>query len=576
MADSGETAYAVVFTPSDTDNYNTVRVQITLTVGKATLYPEIESIDGKVYNGKTDATGIISLSGQVLGDAPTADATFNFTDQNAGTDIPVDVTITLDEEWTHNYVLSTGTLQGSADITAKTIALKWQGYEGLVYDGQPVNVTATAVGLVKDDTCTVIVTGGKETNADTYTATATGLSNVNYQLPSTGTEQVYTIDPLPVVLIWSESQFTFDNTVKTVTAKIDNLVSGDTYMLTYKDNEKTAAGNYVAEVIGLGNSNYTLEGAKNKTLSWSIGQQPVQIPAADDTAFVYNGNMQTYFIAQNDLYTVTDNVQKSAGTYTVTVSLNDADNYAWSDGSTADKTYAFVIAPKRVTATWRNLNQVYGDGQQVTLYIDDLESGDSAAAAVITGLATTAGRHTLTATLENYEITNATATLVIQPKPVTITVTDNAVSSGGKPTINAPGLTDADYEIVYKYKNGRVTTDPTTPGEYEVWVQITNPNFCHPDGSSEKLVGSMTITSGIPRLYTVTFDGNGASGNMAALELAGGGILVLPDCTFEREGYQFSGWTYDGKTYRAGEKLAMPNSDIRLRASWTQAVTRCV
>lgn len=71
--------------------------------------------------------------------------------------------------------------------------------------------------------------------------------------------------------------------------------------------------------------------------------EPVEIPAADSTTFTYTGQEQTYTIAESDYYTVSGNKQTNAGTHTVTVALKDKDNTAWSDGTTEDKTYPFVI-----------------------------------------------------------------------------------------------------------------------------------------------------------------------------------------------------------------------------------------
>ena len=69
----------------------------------------------------------------------------------------------------------------------------------------------------------------------------------------------------------------------------------------------------------------------------------VSIPAADTTSFVYNGQEQTYSIAANDAYTVTNNAKTAAGAYTVIVALKDKVNTAWSDSTTADKEFSFVI-----------------------------------------------------------------------------------------------------------------------------------------------------------------------------------------------------------------------------------------
>ena len=62
------------------------------------------------------------------------------------------------------------------------------------HDGNPHSLTATATGLVNSDTCNVTVTG-EQTDIGTYTATATGISNSNYKLPTTGLTASFTIYP---------------------------------------------------------------------------------------------------------------------------------------------------------------------------------------------------------------------------------------------------------------------------------------------------------------------------------------------------------------------------------------------
>lgn len=646
---SGSHSYTVTFTPTDKANYNSVEQSVTVQVNRATLTPSVAFVQDKVYDGYVDTEGTITLSGAVLNENPTASGVFTFVDADAGTDKTVKVTVTLGDGWASNYVLAETELTTKANITPKTVGLTWSGHDDLVYDGEPVSVTAAATGLVSGDQCAVTVENGAQTDAGTYTAKATGLDNPNYQLPDTGTKQSYTIAPRPVELSWSESSFTYDSEKKTVTATITNIVSGDVCSLTYKDNEKTEHGSYTAEVTALGNDNYTLNGGKNLSHAWSIGKaavsfsvsgnshtydgdaktavvtqvagqtqipaggyevtyggaasqtaagtyditvtimnnnfcfedgenamvvgqltigkQAVDIPAADDTAFTYNGAAQTYAVAESGLYTVEGDVQKDAGSYIVIVSLNDKANYTWSDGSTEDKTYDFVIAAKPVTATWMGLDQVYGDGQKVSLIIDGLEGGDSVENAVITGISTEAGSHQLTVTLENYVISPAAATLVVQQKPVIITVTE----TGGNTVVSAPGLSESDYKVTYKDRNGNTVTDTTQPGTYEIWVGLTNPNYRHTDGSSNKQVGSFTVGYGPVRTYTISFSGgNGASGNTASLTAAGGSYITLPECGFTKPGSVFTGWKYGNAVYKPGDSITMPYTDITITVQWTQ------
>ena len=649
---SGSHSYTVTFTPTDTANYNSAEAQVTVSVAKKTLTPSVGSVASKTYDGSAATEGTITLTGAVLNENPTASGVFTFENADAGTDKTVKVTVTLGDGSASNYVLAETELTTKANITPKTVGLTWSGYENLVYDGEPVGVTAAATGLVSGDRCTVTVENGAQTYAGTYTAKATGLDNPNYQLPDTGTTQSYTIAPRPVKLSWSESSFTYDGSEKTVTATIENLVSGDIYALTYSGNAETEHGSYIAKVTALDNANYTLTNGTGLTHSWSIGkavvsftvtgnshtyngdpktaevtqdegqtqipaggyevkyggeasqtaagtyditvtitngnfcfedgkdtmvvdqltigEQAVEIPTEDDTEFVYNGAEQTYAIAESELYTVEGNVQKDAGTYTVTVSLNDKDNYVWSDDTTDDRTYTFIISPKTVTATWVGLEQVYGSAEPVSVILSGLAEGDEGLEAVISGVSTEAGEHPLNASLKNYDIINGTATLRIQQKPVTITVTDNAVTVGGEPAISAPGLAESDYEVVYKDKNGNEVT-PSEPGTYEVWVEITNPNYRHPDGSSEKQVGSVVVSSGTPRTYEVSFAGSGAGGSTAGMKAAGGSAVILPECGFTKPGSVFTGWKYGGVVYKPGDSFTMPYADITITAQWTQA-----
>ena len=70
----------------------------------------------------------------------------------------------------------------------------------------------------------------------------------------------------------------------------------------------------------------------------------IDIPEADDEVYVYNGSEQTYTLTQSEYYTISDNTtQTDVGTYRITVSLNDKINTVWSDGTTDDKEYKFII-----------------------------------------------------------------------------------------------------------------------------------------------------------------------------------------------------------------------------------------
>ena len=84
------------------------------------------------------------------------------------------------------------------------------------------------------------------------------------------------------------------------------------------------------------------------TCTLTVEKKSIAIPAADATVFTYNGKPQTYALVENQAYTVSGNVQTDANEtgYSVKAALKDTANTQWADGTDADKTYVFTIAPK--------------------------------------------------------------------------------------------------------------------------------------------------------------------------------------------------------------------------------------
>lgn len=511
---SGTQFCSVVFTPDDMVNYNAAEQNVTVTVAKKTLTPVVVSVEDKEYDGGTSTTGTITLAGAVPGDDPAVTGVFTFDNANAGQNKTVTVAVALDEDWGNNYVLSTTKLTTTAAITQKIVGLAWQGYENLTYTGQPVSVTATATGLVIGDTCTVMVEDGDKVDVGSYTAKATGLSNPNYQLPATGTMKDYTI------------------------ATAD------------------------------GTASVTMEG-------WTYGDaanRPVPVSATngiDNVTYHYDGSAGTIYSS--------DTVPTDAGNYTVTATFAAIANH---EAVTAKA--EFTIAKKSITATWSGLNQVYGNTntESVMASLLGVVDGDNVAIS-ITGVKETAGRHALTATLigadiANYTLKNSTAMLTIQPKPVIFTVTGNAVQADGsekRATITADDIAVTDYAVSY-CQGGKKVPSPKNVGSYEIWVEITNPNYHHSNGSDTMQVGTLTITQAPPVLYTVSFvGGEGATGIGPAQQTAlAEGQITLPANPFTQTGYRFSGWKTDGDTklYQPGDNFTMPARNVTFIAQWQE------
>lgn len=575
-----------VFTFVDADAGTDKTVKVTVTLGdgwasnyvlaetelttKANITPKTVGLTwsgytGLVYNGEP-VSATAAATGLVSGDQ-CAVTVENGAQTNAGT-----YTAKATGLGNDNYQLPADVEQ-SYTIAPRPVQLSWSA-SSFTYDGNEKTVTATIENLVNNDDCTLTYRDNVKTEHGSYTAEVTALDNANYTLTNgTGLTHSWSIGKAVISFSVSGNSHTYDGDPKTAEVTQDagqTQIPAGGYEVTYGGAaSQTEAGTYDITVT-ITNGNFCFEDGKDTMVvgKLTIGEQAVEIPTEDDTEFVYSGAEQTYAIAENVLYTVSGNVQKDAGTYTVTVALKDKANYVWPDGTTNDRTYTFMINPKPVTATWVGLEQVYGSAEPVYVILSGLAEGDEELEAVISGVSTEAGEHPLNASLKNYDIINGTATLRIQQKPVTITVTDNAVAVGGEPSISAPGLAESDYEVVYKDKNGNEVT-PGEPGTYEVWVEITNPNYRHPDGSSEKQVGSVVVSSGTPGSYSVTFDGSGAGGSTAGMKAAGGSVITLPECGFTKPGSVFTGWKYGSVVYKPGDSFTMPYVNVTLTAQWS-------
>ena len=99
------------------------------------------------------------------------------------------------------------------------------------------------------------------------------------------------------------------------------------------------------------------------TCTLTVEKKPITAPAADATVFTYNGTEQTYALAEDGAYTITGNKQTNANEtgYAVTVALKDTANTQWADGTTADKTYTFVIGKAVITVKAKDQSAYVGD-----------------------------------------------------------------------------------------------------------------------------------------------------------------------------------------------------------------------
>ena len=303
-----------------------------------------------------------------------------------------------------NYTLPATGFTQSYTIIPRVAELVWSGYEERSYDGIASQVKATVTNLVNGDACTVTVTGGDATDADTYTATATGLSNTNYTLPVTGLTQSYTITPRIVELGWiGHAERSYDGIASEVKATVTNLVDGDACTVTVTGGDATDAGTYIAKATGLSNINYALP-ATGLTQAYEITKADFDMSGVKwnyTKAFTYDGTDKTIALtglpSGLTVASYTANTAKNTGTYTASAKFTyNTTNY--NEPIFDDLTW--TINTRAVVLNWQSHeNRIYdGNASNVTATVANLVAGDDCIVTVVGGDAINVGTYTAIAT----------------------------------------------------------------------------------------------------------------------------------------------------------------------------------
>ncbi|MCD8326508.1 MAG: FecR domain-containing protein [Lachnospiraceae bacterium] len=352
-ADAG--TYQVVLKLTDSDNYQWSTAAGTVNGDELTLSFEITT----AVNAWTET---LTITGWTYGDtvnSPSAVAefgsdtiTYTYYSEAGGTALTSQPTaagtwyVQASIAATDNYsALTSGYV--SFTIVQREVTLTWSELDesSLVYDGTEKTVTVTLGNLVSGDNVSADTSLiGDNINVTTegfsYSVTElTGNDSANYALPSDVSSASYVITAKPL----SADLFTVDETDQAytgssiyVSASANNTTTlpGSNYTISYTDNVNP--GQATVTITGMNNYQGTLTYHFNIIMS-------VTVPSADTTVYTYNDGAQTYGLTESSYYEITGNVQTDAGTYTVTVSLNDTAYYKWSDNTTSDKTYTFTI-----------------------------------------------------------------------------------------------------------------------------------------------------------------------------------------------------------------------------------------
>ncbi|MBQ8085092.1 MAG: leucine-rich repeat protein [Lachnospiraceae bacterium] len=256
VADSEKTKYEVTFTPIDSNNYESVTMDVTLKVNKAT--PTVTSPTAKTLTYTGSAQELVTAGSTDFGKVLYSLDGKKYSEEIAkGTDAG-DYTVYYKVEGTDNWN-AVEAKNVKVSIEPKEVSLDWEN-RSFTYDGTVKTPSVTAGGLISGDSCDVTVTGG-QIIAGSYTATAESLSNSNYSLPAEKTT-TFEINKATTTPNTPEQTMDVDYSVKKVgdiklsgdwairdTDKDKDLVVGiNTVTAVYTGSDK---GNYVTESVAI-------------------------------------------------------------------------------------------------------------------------------------------------------------------------------------------------------------------------------------------------------------------------------------------------------------------------------------
>lgn len=461
VGEIGENTFKATFTPSDTDNYNTIdNVLIKVAVGKAHSSIEAPSISGEA----TQTSITLKEVTPTVGDGAVE---YGYVVDEADKDDPSKVT-----NW-----------QSSTTFT---------GLEGskTYYFYARVSETESYTSAVS--TVAAIATKEKENGKIT-------LSIASWTYGETAATPEYNID---------KGDYS--------TVKIEYAERGE---LNWDTSVPSKAGKYTVRVVCGANAVWA---EAIQSYDFEIYQKEVAITWSD-TTLIYNSQNQkpsasitSGVINEDDVTVLVSGEKKSAGVdYTAEAILSgtDKDNYVIK----SNKTQLFTINPKEVTITWSDTNLTHnGDQQKPTAVINDGEIFDGDDVSVkVDGAKKRPGKYTATASLigkdaSNYVI-NASLTSVdfvisnleTPEDPFTIV----KASDPGTEAATTNGWYN--YDVIIKPKQGyKIATSDENDDTFASEIKITDSKhdykvFLKADRigggyTSEILVGDINIDKTAP------------------------------------------------------------------------------
>ena len=539
--------------------------------------PELEiSMSGWTYGEKANSPKIVNnpSGGMVTYSYASFDSLVAYA---AALIVPEEVDYTLDEIPTDAgyYIVKAESAETSnyatgADyegfVVKKLVAeLDWSGYS-VVYTGNAQIPTCEVTNLVDGDECDVTVEGS-QTEVGSYTVQATELSNDNYKLPGTVTQDFVIAKDTPEFIVsltgWTyggeenepaiegytgetEPDFTYYNdeecTMPTTNedgAWIEGGVPG--YAGTYyvkAEVDETDHFNHQEDV-----AEFTIE-KRQLGVEWS------------ENEFVYNGKEQAPVavatnVAEGDTVELqVDGAQKNAGSYEANISFMPGAENRHNYYMPEERTCAFTIAPRVAEFDWvTGVFEYNGTEQCPEAIMTNLVKGDKCKI-IVSGAAMSIGTHTAVVvrlTNKNYEIPeDAEQEFEIVKAAQFINAKNMTLKFGQTKAIGAEA--SGDGALTYTLKSGKNvikldangTVTALKEGKAVVEIKAAETPFCI---EAETTI-EVTVTSDVISIYRVYNPNSGEH--------------VYTKSAAEKDSLVKAGWKDEGVAWKSPVKSNTP------------------
>lgn len=266
----------------------------------------------------------------------------------------------------------------AVDITIVPQVVDLPVIEDVDYTGE--DITVYPVGYNEN---VMTVTGNTGKVANSYETTIDLKDKTNY-VWADGTTEIKTIE-------WNIKKVLVEKPTLTSDSLVYNYDVQDAPVSEFSESLITMTGDTSATVVKADgyeiklslidkvNSAWADGTTEDITYTWYITKLMIDRPEVETATYTYNGDPQVFQFKENSFDEKTMNVlnreRTNAGNSKVIVSLKDADNTAWDNGTTTNIEFDWTIAKKEIARPEIANNFVY-DGQSHTVAFTGFEASD--------------------------------------------------------------------------------------------------------------------------------------------------------------------------------------------------------